>query len=386
MQKPGDTDEAPHGETPPPELIGAAHRLIVFDDMGPLNRSIMDDARAATRRIWIETYIYRDDRMGRSFGKEMAAAAARGADVRLLYDPLGSQKTDAGFFEELAATGVKVRPYRPASVVAASMSFGPRSHSRIVVIDESAYTGGAAWGDQWLPRAQGGEGWHDVCSRVTGPCVGDFARAYLFRWEEALDASDAPDDYATHASYPDLEFVTDAPGGEREVYRRYRERIQRARDRVWLSNSYFFPPRDLLGDLYAAADRGVDVKIILPAESDLPSIKHAARAEAADWIAHGLSLFEYQGAMNHSKYAVIDDDWATIGTFNLNIASLRFSNETNLFLLDGRFVARAAEVFARDLSRSTRLTPKTLPARGVLTRAGDALARRSLRLLEAALE
>src|SRR6185436_10963869 len=115
--------------------------------------------------------------------------------------------------------------------------------------------------------------------------------------------------------------IGDTPNRQTRVYDCYRWAIQSARRRVFIENAYFFPPPALLLDLYAAAARGVDVRIILPGASDLPIMQRAARAEFGSWIDHGLRVFEYQPCMLHSKFAVVDDDWCTVGTFNANATS-----------------------------------------------------------------
>jgi hypothetical protein len=211
----------------------------------------------------------------------------------------------------------------------------------------------------------------------------DYALAFERRWAEAAGER-PPDDLATCGKYPDVEFVTDTPvAGEHVVFRRYRDRIRRARTRIWLENSYFFPPSGLLRDLYDAAARGVDVKLILPCQTDLPIMKRAARAEYVSWIEHGLQLFEFCPAVLHAKFGLIDDDWATVGTFNANIASVRYSNEANLFVYDLAFVARVAALFESDLARCERLTTEGLRARPLFERVADILANNAMAALEA---
>lgn len=372
----------PVDPSPEPPIRTSHHALVLFPETGPMLDQLTADVEHARERVWIETYIYRHDRLARSFAEVMIRAARRGVDVRLLYDPLGCNKTDPRFFEWLRQQGVNVRAYRPADVVLRSGNYWPRDHSRIVVVDGSGYTGGAAWGDEWLPRSRGGHGWHDVCSRIEGPCVQDFAHAFQRRWAEAAGEIHPPGAIATGKKYPDVEFVADTPGPQHPVFERHRERIRRARFRVWLENAYFFPPIGLLEDLYAAAARGVDVKLILPCETDLPIMKHAARAEYEDWLEHGLQLFEYCPAVLHAKFGLVDDDWATVGTFNANVASLRYANEANLFVYDRRFVARVAELFENDLSGCTPLTPQSLRARPLIHRVGDLLANNAITLFE----
>jgi cardiolipin synthase len=373
------------GEEPEAPIVTAQHALVLLPGMEPMLRSIVRDVDAARERVVVETYIYRDDRLGRAFGDALARAVARGVSVRLLYDPLGSQKTDPAFFDSLRGCGLDVRPYRPRDVVVRTMSYGPRDHSRIIVVDGAAYTGGAAWGDEWLPAHRGGKGWHDVCLRVEGPVVEDFLGVFDARWREAVGEIAEPGDYATNDKYPDLEFVCDAPTGATRVYGRYCAAIERARSRVWLENAYFFPPPEMLKALYDAAARGVDVRILLPDErTDLPIMRRAARAEFLEWIDRGLKLYEYTRCMLHSKFAVIDDDWCTVGTFNASAPGIGWANEANVFVYDPAFVARCARLFEADLAHCEPIAAEDVRARPLLQQAGDQLARDAMTILDIA--
>ncbi|AUX27791.1 cardiolipin synthetase [Sorangium cellulosum] len=388
----GDGGGAPGAGAPPPgpadALAGvgpvqtAQHALTLLPGMDAVLRSIFGDVERATRRVDVETYIYRDDVLGSSFADVMGRAAARGVRARLLYDPLGSHETDGPFFEALRRRGIEVRAYRPLAVLLGAGGLLPRDHARVIVIDDCAYTGGAAWGDEWLPKRRGGEGWHDVCMRVEGPCVGDFAFLFEQRWGEANGGPGRLRDFATGDRYPDLELVADTPDDNARVYARYRDAIRRAKERVWIENAYFFPPAGMLRDLVHAAARGVDVQILLPGETDLPIVKRAARAAHAAWIARGLRLFEYQRAVLHAKLALVDRDWCTIGTFNANPTSLSAVNEVNLFVFDPAFVARVADLFARDRADSRPVSRRALAGRSLVDKAADWLAHGALSLLD----
>nr|MCU0683042.1 phosphatidylserine/phosphatidylglycerophosphate/cardiolipin synthase family protein [Polyangiaceae bacterium] len=295
--------------------------------------SLSDDVRRAQQRIWVGTYIYREGRLGQYFAGMFAYAARRGLDVRVLYDALGSRRMPRAFVDRMRAQGVACRAYRPLSTSLRSLAPFPREHSRIVLFDDVGYVGGAAWSDKWLPQAWGGEGWREVCCRVRGPATQGMAAAFDYRWRAA--GGEPVGDYEGVSGGPtqDVTFVTDTPRPPPLLYDLHRERVRSARHRVWLANAYFCPPRGLEDDLCEAAARGVDVRIITPgSKNDVAMIRRAAIARYERWLEGGLRLFEYQPVMFHAKYAVIDDDWATIGTFNLNATSLRWVNEANFIV------------------------------------------------------
>jgi cardiolipin synthase len=241
------------------------------------------------------------------------------------------------------------------------------------VIDDVAYTGGAAFAREWLPKEKGGEGWRDACVRMEGPSVADLRDLFLRRWHESHD-SRAAHDLDTNARYPDLRIVADTPDRHSPLYDAHREAFARARRRIWMANSYFAPPRRMLDALAQAAARRVDVRVILPAVSDLPVLKFAALHRVRQWLGAGIRVFEYRPAMFHSKYAVVDDDRCSIGTFNYNSASVGLANEVNLLVHEPDFVAQLARMFEEDLAASGEVTVRSMARRSSFARALDAIA------------
>ncbi|EYF04296.1 phospholipase D-like domain-containing protein [Chondromyces apiculatus] len=366
----------------PPTIRTAQHKLRLLPDMNVMLTAIQRDAKRARRRLLIETYIYRDDKLGRGFADTLALAAQRGVDVRMIYDPLGSQETDPAFFDEMRCRGIDVRAYRPAHLVFGRGSLFPRDHSRVIVADDHAYTGGAAWGDEWLPRELGGQGWHDVCMQLEGPCVEDFAHLFEMRWADANGDNEEPCDYTCGGKYPDLELLADAPGKEDLVYERYLDAIRRARSRVWMCNAYFYPPAEMRDALFDAAARGVDVQVIATGTTDLPIIRRAACADYAYWINQRLRIFEYAHGTLHAKYAVFDDDLCTVGTLNANPTSMRLANEVNVWVHDRTFIQQLTAVFKRDRGKSDEVTLEKARARPIHKRFIDHLACDGLRVID----
>jgi cardiolipin synthase len=341
--------------------------------------AIEQDSARARSRVWIESFIVRDDRLGNRLLAWLSAARDRGVDARLLYDPLGCRSTPRAFFANFEASGVSVRGYRPLSFPLRASPRWPRDHARIFCLDDAAYVGGVAFGDEWLPSEAGGHGWHDVSCRVQGPIVRAFESVFERRWQSAHTSQNPQD---MHAAAGDLLLMADAPAGREGIYARYRDRVQNARSRIWIENGYFFPPRRLLHDLGAAAHRGVDVQVILPAGSDVPLLASAARGEYSRWLRSGLRVHEYLPSMCHSKFALVDDDWASIGSYNLNPTSLMYTNECNLFVSDRRFVEELAKLFCDDRAQCRAVTMQRLRSRSVREKLTHAALRLGMRLLE----
>jgi len=347
------------------------HKLDLLD-MPEMLGVLFDDVDHAQERIDIECYIFSSDEFGKDFAERMCKAKGRGVKTRALYDPLGSQKAEEKFFEEMCGKGVDFRPYRPLWKTLGSGKLAPRDHGRIFLVDQIAVTGGAAWAKPWAPKDRGGEGWQDINIRIEGPVVADFAELFEQRWREAEGKGAQPKDFDTGKKYDELRLVGDTPRKDTSlVYEEHVERISRAKKRIWMANAYFLPPPPMMKELLAAAKRGVDVRIILPGISDLGVIRRASRHEYGAWIEGGLKIFEYQDVVMHSKYAVIDDDWCTVGTFNANSTSLGAANEINVFVFRPDFVEVCAKQMVKDLEQSKAITLEMARNRPFLEQAGD---------------
>lgn len=345
----------------PVRVKTSGHALTLYPDPGPLFDELERIIPAAERRVWLETYIYRDDALGGPFATLLVRAAARGVDVRLLYDPLGSRGVAPSFFEGLVEAGVAVRAYRPWRARPQRWAYRPRDHGRLLIVDDAAHTGGINWGAEWLPRAKGGEEWHDVSIGVVGPAVVDAERMFCRRWSEA----DEQDEIADHATDADLEvrFVADSPAPNVMILKALCAAIAGARRRVWIENAYCVPPPALLFALRDAVERGVDVQLVLPAETDLPLVQTIARGEYASWLESGFRVWEFLPTVMHSKFALVDDEWSTLGTFNAITAGVLWSNETNVIVRDATFTGELARIFERDTARSVLVTSQSLSSR-----------------------
>lgn len=335
------------------ELDTARHRLTLYGETAPFWADVEAALEAARQCVWVSTFIYHSDELGRDFGERLIRAAARGLDVRLLYDSRGSSDADPEFFEQLAARGVQVKCYRPWRL-ARFWRYFPRDHGRLMVIDALAFTGGVNWRNDWWPAARGGGDWHDVSVSAVGPCVADFRIAYELRWQEAETLGKVTDHVSPERD-ADVTLIADSPSSLPVIFERMCQRIARAEHRIWIENSYCVPPRPLLDALCRAVARGVDVKLLQPAHTDLAIVQTITRGDYGTWLKGGLRVYEYQPRVLHAKFAVIDDDWSTVGSFNAISPGLWWANETNLVIRDHGFASALAQVFELDLAQSAAI-------------------------------
>jgi cardiolipin synthase len=344
----------------------------------------------AKEQVLLEMYWFGSDRIGRRFATALSGARRRGVEVHVIYDAIGSLETDRALFERLSDVGVLVHEHNPVLWSSFRLdTLSRRDHRKILVVDGSVgFTGGINLADPWLDVAEGGQGFRDDMVRVAGPAVRGLSECFEGTWH----ASGHPPSKLLPAVAPSPSGVASAGGqqvrvlGEafhkqrREIVRAYVAHMYRAQRRIWIANSYFVPDRLIRNALTRAARRGVDVRVLLPGQSDVPIVRMASRAIYARLLKAGVRIFELQKNILHSKTAVMDGTWSTIGTFNMDYRSLRSNLEVNLAVNDRRFGAVMEQSYLADLEQSEEVTSEAFEGRPLAERAVEKLAYRLRKL------
>jgi cardiolipin synthase len=334
----------------------------------------------ARRQVLLEMYWFDSDAIGRRFAEELSRALERGVEVAIIYDSVGSIGADRAMFTELEAKGAKVLEYNPVApwrrAFRLSMArLSRRDHRKILVVDGTVgFTGGINLALQWAPVEEGGGGWRDDMVRIAGPAVNGLSHCFHRGWRR----HELPSIQHLHAEAPAA-----APGqrllpvrilGERyfrhrhEIARDYASRVYAAQSRVYISNSYFVPDGSVRRALSRAAKRGVDVRVIVPAHSDVEAVKFAGRAQYEKLLQAGVRIYEWQEGMFHAKTAVIDGRWSTTGTFNFDYMSLRYNLEVNASVLDAELASQVEASFCKDLEGSREINLEDVMARSLSDR------------------
>jgi cardiolipin synthase len=371
-----------------PLVEGNAARMLID---GPRAHDAMFAAMAQARdHINLETYILDDGEAGERLVAVLKDKAAQGVKVHLLYDSIGSLATPREYFERLREAGVRICEFNP--VRARLDKVNNRDHRKILVVDgRVAFTGGInisrtyASGSAVARRKaldadeKIEDGWRDTQVMVRGPVVAQLQRLFLDAW--ALQDCGP---YADARYYPPLErrgdlamrVVRSDPGSQRsEMYAALLERIGAAGSRVWLTVGYFVPDPDIKQALIAAARRGVDVRLVLPGFSDFWAPVEAGRSHYEDLLVAGVRIYEWHDALMHAKTAVIDSQWGSIGSTNLDWRSFVHNYEADVIFYDREFAHALERQFERDMAASVRIEPDKWRVRGLRQKVREWLAR-----------
>jgi cardiolipin synthase len=324
---------------------------------------------AARTRVSLEMYIFSDDSIGRRFADALARAAHRGVVVRLLTDYVGCRYTPAEFFQQLRARGVWTRVYHGYSGWRPNLwRLFRRNHRKTLVVDgEVAFTGGLNISSEWLPESEGGEDWRDAAVAVRGPAVSVMEGAFARTWNRRAKKGFRLDTRLWEAAEPvgavPVAVLINNERGERYTIRRATmHAIRASRRRVMLANPYFVPDGGVLRALRTAAARGVDVRILVPSESDSALVDAAARATFTTLLAAGARIWQSRRVV-HTKVVLIDDSFVSIGSYNFDNRSLAYNLEMVANIVDPVFAGETAAMLDAELVEATELDLATFQAR-----------------------
>ncbi len=320
----------------------------------------LDAIAAAERTIHFETYIIWEDASGTAFADALSAKARDGVRVRVLYDWLGGVgKTSRRFWDAMSRAGVEVRVFNPLRV-SSPLGWVHRDHRKSLIVDGLVgFVSGLCVGQQWVGDPQRGIApWRDTGLELHGPAVDDVERAFARAWRVAGRLGDSEDLLAVRDTPPAgnmaVRVVASEPWSARMV-RLAHLMASAARERWWLTDAYFAGTPEYVQALRAAALDDVDVRLLVPGTSDIPVMQAFTRSGYRPLLEAGIRVFEWRGSMLHAKTAVGDDEWARVGSSNLNIASWIGNWELDVAVNDKGFAEKMAAMYLDDLENSTEI-------------------------------
>ncbi|MBN2802893.1 MAG: cardiolipin synthase ClsB [Deltaproteobacteria bacterium] len=334
------------------EVLYCSKVELLVDDWAYV--SMLDAIGGAKENIFMESYIFNDDKAGKIFSDALIFAAKRGVDIYLIIDGLGTMNVRGTFFEKLKHAGINLHVYHPVAPFKKGFNLFKRNHRKLLVVDGCiAFAGGHNIGDEWLAKEWGGKGWHDIHCRIEGDAVKNVLFIMMRLWEKkkgtrfnlktgcnSSDKCQIPVKVITSKNIRSI----------RGIRKSYLYAIKKATSYIYIANAYFIPGLLVRRALIKAVKRGVDVKIMVPAHGDVWPVHMAGAATYGRLLDKGVRIFEWKNTVLHAKSAVIDDVWATVGSYNLDNRSYKLNLEVNFNIADKAFCEKLRTVFTTDLS------------------------------------
>jgi cardiolipin synthase len=357
-------------------LPGNAMELMT--DTAQLAARLVTDIDAAKSYAHLLYYMFEPDETGERVAAALMRAAQRGVRCRVLADAVASRTLlqRSVLREKLEAAGVQIAAALPVAPIRRRLPrMDLRNHRKLAIIDGAiAYAGSH---NLINPDYGGRRGapWFDLTGRFAGPVVDELAIVFQEDW--AFETGDEPDgpsayDLGRVAGNVAMQVVPTGPIFPNETYRRVLlAAVQSARRRLILTTPYFVPDDPTLVALSMAADRGVDVTLVVPLMPDHMFTAAAGRASFARLMGAGIQIWQYRPGLLHAKSTTVDDAFAMIGSANIDVRSFNLNFELSVLMYGRQATDAVRAVQMQYLADSQRLDPAAWDRRGVVRRYGE---------------
>jgi cardiolipin synthase A/B len=337
--------------------------------------AMLESIAGAQHTIDMLTFVYWRGEIGATFAEALAERAHAGVRVRLLLDAWGAQAIDRSLTTMMDEAGVHIRWFRPLSRMQIHKA-NHRTHRKVLIVDEEVgFAGGVGIADEWNGDARNEREWRDTHFRIRGPAVDGLRAAFLDNWVEIDDVLFQSEvDRFPEQPQPGSTLVQCVRGaseaGWSDISTLFLGLFQLARERIRIATAYFVPDTQLNERLISAAERGVQVEILLPGRhADKRFVQLAGESSYERLLESGVRIWNFQPSMIHAKVMTVDGVVANIGSANLNARSTELDEEINLVAFDPVLVRTLDEQFGDDLERSEQIVPGRWTDRSIAQRA-----------------
>ncbi len=331
-------------------------------------KALFAELEKAKKHIHIQYYIFMDDEMGCKTRDILLRKAAEGVEVRLIYDDVGSWKAKRSFFKDMQANGIEVQPFLKVAFKILTSRVNYRNHRKIVVIDgKVGFVGGMNIADRYLNGINKGI-WRDSHIKIEGKAVAGLQTSFLIDWYSSRKEFLASDTY-----YPVLEnkgdnmmqFATSGPVGPyKDIHLGILQAISNAKESVYIQTPYFIPTDSLLLAIQMASMRGVDVRLMLPRDSDTTFVQIASMSYLKDVLDTKVKVYFFEAGFLHSKLMTIDNSLTITGSANMDVRSFEHNFEIDAFIYNEATCEKAKKIFLKDMEHSTLLSVEEWDKRG----------------------
>ena len=332
-------------------------------------KSMYAAIQGAKNNINMETYSVEDDEVGRRFAAALIEKQKKGVQVNFIYDSVGSGGTPEEFFKSLRDSGVNVLAFNPLNPLTLRKRWeAGRDHRKLLVVDgQVAFVGGVNISSVYSsgsfrskPRTKDTQPWRDTDLRIEGPVVKEFQELFLETWKKQEGRP-----LTSKSFFPKLEsegneivrVISSSPDKSyNAIYVTLLSAVNCAETYAYITAAYFVPDPRLLAALKHAAQRNVDVRLLLPDRTDSNLVFYASHAYYDELLSAGVKIYEREDALLHAKTALVDGVWTTIGSTNLDWLSLSYNQEINAVILGQELGTQMRALFSKDIESSRVVT------------------------------
>lgn len=341
--------------------LDAYNSVEIFTEGKAKFRQLEEDIANAKSFIYIQYYIYNDDKLGNKLLDLLAKKVRDGVEVRVLYDHVGSFSTPNVFFKKMRMLGIEAHPFFKVTFRKLANRINWRNHRKIAVIDgKIGYIGGMNVADRYVEEGANGRIWRDTHLRVKGPVIESMLYSFSMDWNFLRPDTEVqtllPTEYEYAGDVP-MQLVTSGPTDRwNNLVLCFQNAIASAKSRIYIQTPYFLPTDALLKALQGAALSGVDVRIMIPEYTDSKMLGHGSCSYVDDCLQAGMKVYQYLPGMLHAKTMIVDDDFVTTGSVNFDFRSFENNFEGNLLIYSKAVNQQMRDIFFHDLKFCRKIT------------------------------
>ncbi len=332
--------------------------------------------RSAEHTIFLEYYLIHNDRLGIGLAHELEAAVQRGVKVKLIYDYIGCLETPASYFKNLSKHGVKLLPFNVPSFKRGFYWFDKRDHRKMAIIDGTqAFLGGFNIGDEYAGCVADKRSFRDLGFSIRGEAVSELETVFHETWNveqgKIVTRVAAGEERKACSKCGDaaVNIISGGPRQRRSYIREaFQVNIASAAEEILIATPYFVPGPRIIRSLLRAVRRGVRVRLLLPARSDVPMFLLLGRSSYATLLRGGVEIFELEREILHAKVMLIDAERTVIGSANLDQRSFHRNFEINCLVDNVQFGGQIRALLLEEIEGSRQVELDVHERRGVLIR------------------
>ena len=317
--------------------------------------NIIKELEKAEKHIHLEYYIIEDDHIGNEIRRILIRKAREGLEVRVIYDDIGCWSLSDEYILSLKKAGVRIFPFMPVRFPYFTNKVNYRNHRKIIVIDgKVGFVGGLNIADRYISGSEEIGPWRDTHLKIKGEAVYSLQSVFLLDWffvskrnihdqDQYFPRMDITDQHLMQivASGPDSDWAS--------IMQTFFSAIATAKSYIYISTPYFLPNESILTALRTAALSGVDVRMLLPEQSDSKLVHWSSFSFIGELLDAGIKVYLYRKGFTHSKLMIVDDAFCSIGTANMDIRSFDQNFEINALIYDQRMTIAMRNIFMNDI-------------------------------------
>jgi cardiolipin synthase A/B len=331
--------------------------------------------------INMEFYRFESDNLGRHFSNALIDQAKNGVKIKIVFDDVGSWSLSKKLINKMRSYGIEIYPFMPVKFPMLTNKINFRNHRKILVVDGNiGFVGGLNIADKYLDGLENLGKWRDTHLVITGEAVTALNSVFMSDWYFVSETipSDEPE-FSTKLKIPErcwIQIASSGPDSDwANIMQVYFSAIATAIKSIYISTPYFSPDESIITAIKTASLSGVDVQIILPGKTDSAIANWNTKSYIEELLEAGVKIFLYEDGFNHSKYILVDNIFASVGSANVDMRSFDLNFEIAALVYNKTFANKLFKVFIDDISKSRQVDLATWSKRRKSFRYKESLAR-----------